>query len=73
LSSDLYFKTAPPGYPQWRALIQRRVFEQRPVAQAWMRGALGILDIASLLRQDVDLPSPGTPARRSLRRHPELG
>ncbi len=36
LSSDLYFKEVSSGYPQWREVIQREVFERPEVVEAWM-------------------------------------
>jgi phosphoserine phosphatase len=57
LSSDLYFKVAPPGYPEWRSLIQKHVFDQRAIVDAWMEGQLSLADIAAIIGQFVDLPT----------------
>jgi hypothetical protein len=56
LSSDHYFKVAPPGYPDWQSVIQQRVFGNAPVVSAWMRGDLTLRDVAALVAQDIPLP-----------------
>lgn len=58
LSSDLYFTLAPPGYPHWHDVIQQRIFAQPPIVRAWMKGELGLLDIARIVAEQVDLPVP---------------
>lgn len=58
LSSDLYFTLTPPGYPHWRDIIQRQIFEQRPIVHAWMTGDLTLVDVARIVGQHVDLPLP---------------
>ncbi|HSL43479.1 MAG TPA: hypothetical protein VK897_08605 [Anaerolineales bacterium] len=59
LSSDLYFKVTPPGYPHWRDIIQKHVFEELGIVEPWMAGALTIVDIAGVVAQciDMDIPS----------------
>lgn len=56
LSSDLYFTLAPPGYPEWRAIIQQHIFDQPPIVRAWMLGDLRLLDIARIVGGQIDLP-----------------
>jgi phosphoserine phosphatase len=56
LSSDLYFKVAPPGYPVWRSLIKEHVFDQRAIVDAWMEGQLSLADIAVNIGHYVDWP-----------------
>jgi phosphoserine phosphatase len=56
LSSDLYFTLAPPGYPQWRSIIEQHIFDQRPILNAWMRGDLSLRDIAQIVAQHIGLP-----------------
>jgi FMN phosphatase YigB (HAD superfamily) len=56
LSSELYFNVAPAGYPGWRDTIQRLVFDERAVAEAWMRGQLTLVDIAAIVGREIPLP-----------------
>lgn len=49
LSSDLYFKVAPPEYPNWQALIQQKIFSDDALVDRWMGGAVTIHDIAQEL------------------------
>src|SRR5512140_1320295 len=58
LSSDYYFTLAPTGYPQWHAIIQQYIFHQESVAIPWMLGDLGLVDIAQIVSQHIDLPLP---------------
>jgi hypothetical protein len=38
LSSDLYFKIAPPEYPHWRDVIQKNIFDEPHIVEQWMVG-----------------------------------
>jgi hypothetical protein len=58
LSSDLYFKIAPPGHPEWRAVIQKYVFEQPALVNAWMKGDLSSADIAGIISGYIPLDVP---------------
>ena len=42
LSSDLYFKVAPPECPEWHDIIQEQVFANRHVCRMWMTNALSL-------------------------------
>jgi len=58
LSSDLYFKIAPPGYPHFRDVIQTHIFGDPLVLQAWMIGDLKLADMARIVAAHIDLPLP---------------
>ncbi len=55
LSSDLYFKLAPPGCSNWRDLIQERIFGESHIAERWMAGDLTIKDVAGILSHYIDM------------------
>lgn len=49
LSSDLYFKIAPPEYPNFQELIQQKIFSNNALVDHWMAGAVTIHNIAEEL------------------------
>lgn len=55
LSSDLYFKVAPPEYPHWRDVIQKCVFDEPHIAEQWMVGDLTIVDIAGIISRYINM------------------
>ena len=55
LSPDHYFKIAPPGLPQWQAVIQKIIFGEPSIVIPWMRGELTSLDIAGILSKHFPL------------------
>ena len=59
LSSDVYVNVAPPGYPDWQALIQQRIFSNEALVDHWMAGAVTIHDIAGELAPIVDMEIAG--------------
>lgn len=59
LSSDLYFKIAPPGCPNWQALIQQHIFSNSDLIDHWMGGVVTIQDIAEELAPIVGMEVPG--------------
>jgi FMN phosphatase YigB (HAD superfamily) len=58
LSSDLYFKTAPPECPDWQELIQQNIFSNNALVDSWMAGAVTIHDIAEELAPIVNMQVP---------------
>jgi hypothetical protein len=58
LSSDHFFTIDPPGYPQWQSVIQEHIFHEESVVIPWMMGDLGLVDIAKIVSQHIDLPLP---------------
>jgi len=58
LSSDYYFKIAPPEFPQWRDIIQEHIFGDSSIAQPWMKGELTSHDIAAMISQYIPLEIP---------------
>ena len=58
LSSDRYFKIAPPGIPEWGSVIQQHIFDQRHIVNAWMAGELTLVDIAQIVARQMDVPIP---------------
>ena len=54
LSSGYYFNVAPPGVTNWPALIQEVVFS-RELTQRWMRGEIGLRDVAELLAHETGM------------------
>jgi hypothetical protein len=57
LSSGLYFNVSPPGVPEWPDLVQRVVFGRDDITQPWMRGEIGLNDVAAVLAQETGLGS----------------
>lgn len=55
LSSDLYFKVAPPEVPDWQELIQQKIFRNEALVDHWMAGAVTIHDIAEELAPSVNM------------------
>ena len=55
LSSDLYFKVAPPECPEWHDIIQEQVFANRHVCRMWMTNALGLRDIAAIVSDQANM------------------
>lgn len=55
LSSDLYFKVAPPECPEWHDIIQEHVFANRNICRMWMTNALGLRDIAAVVSDHMNM------------------
>ena len=55
LSSDLYFKVAPPECPEWHDIIQEQVFANRHVCRMWMTNALSLRDIAAIVSDHANM------------------
>jgi len=55
LSSDLYFKVAPPEYPSWHAQLQPLLFGDSKLFHAWMLGDIDVNGIARYLTGYFDL------------------
>jgi hypothetical protein len=55
LSSDLYFKVAPPECPNWQALIQQNIFRNDVLIDSWMAGAITTENIAEELAPIVHM------------------
>ncbi len=55
LSSDLYFKVAPPGYPHWRDVIQKHIFDEPQIAEQWMVGNLTIENMAGIISRYINM------------------
>ena len=55
LSSDLYFKVAPPECPEWHDIIQEHVFANRHVCRMWMTNALSLRDIAAIVSDHANM------------------
>lgn len=55
LSSDLYFKTAPPECPNWQELIQQKIFSDAALVDRWMAGAITMHNIAEELAPVVNM------------------
>ncbi len=53
LSSDHYFNMPPPGVSDWTGLVQRAIFREDAITQPWMRGEIGLADIATLLADET--------------------
>lgn len=49
LSSDLYFKVAPPECPNWHEFVQQRIFSNPALVDRWMAGAVSLYAIAEEL------------------------
>ena len=58
LSPDRYFKIAPPGCPDWQAVIQKVIFGDPAITDPWMRGELTSRDIATVLSRHFPLEIP---------------
>lgn len=46
LSSDLYFKVAPPECPNWQELIQQKIFSNNALVDSWMAGEVTLHNVA---------------------------
>jgi FMN phosphatase YigB (HAD superfamily) len=55
LSSDLYFKVAPPEYLNWQELIQQKIFSSNALVDRWMAGAVTMYNIAEELAPVVNM------------------
>ena len=55
LSSDLYFKVAPPEYPHWRDVIQEYIFNESHIVEQWMEGNLTIVNIAEIISRYIHM------------------
>jgi hypothetical protein len=55
LSSDLYFKIAPPECPDWQDLIQQKIFSNNALVDRWMAGAITAYNIAEDLAPVVNM------------------
>lgn len=58
LSSDLYFKLAPPEYPHWQQTIQEHIFSDAGLVDRWMAGSVTLPDIATQLAPIVGMGVP---------------
>jgi hypothetical protein len=58
LSSDLYFKVAPPECPHWQELIQQNIFRNNALVDCWMAGMVTLQDIAEELAPIVEMEIP---------------
>jgi len=58
LSSDLYFKVAPPECPDWQNLIQKHIFSNNDLIDNWMSAVVTLWDIAEELAPVVDMKVP---------------
>ena len=58
LSPEHYFKIAPPGFPDWHAVIQKVIFGEPAITIPWMKGELTSLDIAGILSSHFPLDIP---------------
>jgi hypothetical protein len=58
LSSDLYFKIAPPECPEWLDLIQANIFSNNELIDEWMAGIVTMQDIAEKLAPIVGMQVP---------------
>lgn len=58
LSSDLYFKKAPPECPDWQPLIQKHIFSNHDLIDLWMSAVVTLRDIAEELAPIVDMEVP---------------
>lgn len=50
-SSQHYFNVPHPQIPQWHELTQAVIFGGECVCRAWMNGAIGLSDIAHILKE----------------------
>lgn len=55
LSSDLYFKVAPPECPNWQDLIQAHIFSDSVLVDRWMEGTITSHAIAEELAPHVNM------------------
>jgi|SRR5665648_787273 len=55
LSSDLYFKVAPPECPNWQEVIQQKIFSNNALVDSWMEGTVTVDNIAEELAPIVNM------------------
>src|SRR5512137_997681 len=58
LSSDLYFKVAPPECPDFQGIFQRHIFSDEALIDAWMAGIVTMQDIAEKIASITDMQVP---------------
>lgn len=58
LSSDLYFKAAPPECPDWQRLIQQHIFSDAALVDDWMSARVTRHEIAEILAPIVGIAIP---------------
>ena len=51
LVSEHYFNRVHLRIPRWHEIIQEAIFADRTVSDDWMRGKIGLRDIADILRE----------------------
>ena len=54
LSSDLYFKVAPEGCPQWQEIVEKLLFEEEEI-DLWMEGQMSWREFAALVVEKTGL------------------
>jgi hypothetical protein len=55
LSSGYYFNVSPPGVSDWTDLVQRVIFRKDDITQPWMRGEIGLADVAAVLADETGI------------------
>ena len=55
LSSDFYFKIAPPNIPKWHEIIQGHIFKDPAITVPWMKGEIGSRDVAAVIARYIPL------------------
>jgi len=58
LSSDLFFKVAPPECPAWQRLIQQHIFSDAALVDNWMSARVTMAEIAEQLAPIVGMAVP---------------
>ena len=58
LSSDLYFKVAPPECPDFQGIFQRHIFSDEALIDAWMAGIVTMQDIAEKIASIAGMQVP---------------
>lgn len=53
VSSEYYFNVPHPRIPDWNALIQTHVFDDKEFAGDWMHGRVGVDDIARMVHRET--------------------
>ena len=57
MSSEYYFNVWHPRIPRWNELIQESIFSDEGVTNDWMRGRIGLRDIAGILHERTGVDS----------------
>ena len=58
LSSDLYFKVAPPECPDFQGIFQRHIFSDNELIDRWMAGIVTMEDIAEKIAPIAGMEVP---------------